>query len=91
MAFEVSVAIVIRNNESEGSLITVTETETLFVVGVPEDGSPEEKQRAVALGIFGQMELRVATMSEAVKDKTMEQVAAHTRQVKDGTHPLFSQ
>lgn len=89
MAFEVSVAIVLKENSGDGSIVAVMESETLFPPRAPIRASGQEQMAAVLGQLFAQGELRVSAMCDAVRDKAMEQLREHRARVESGEHPLM--
>jgi hypothetical protein len=89
--YEVSVAINVAENTQPGNLISVAESETILPVAVPAAATPSEQARLFMLSIHRQMELRVATMMEEVKERAIDQLQAHQRLIEDGTHSNFFQ
>jgi hypothetical protein len=88
MSMEVSIAVIIKENTSEGSLISVMESETLMPPRCMEDLSQDELAASIYDQMFQQAELRAAVMIEAVKEKVDDQLRAHREGVRAGTHPM---
>lgn len=87
MSYEVNIAVQVRDNGAEGSLIAVSDFETLFPV--PVDVADPGAVAKMWVAIFAQMELKLDTMSRAVTERAIQQVQHHSDLVKAGTHPVL--
>lgn len=89
MAWEVSIALVLRENGAEGTLITVTEVETVGPVPV-EVGEDAAAMRAVFLAAaFERARQVVERQQDSLRVKVAAQVNANVAQLEDGTHPML--
>jgi hypothetical protein len=81
---ELSVAIVVRENVAEGSLVTVQAVETLQ----PEPRLKRGQEDLPAT--FQQAEVKLALAVDEVRQKALDQLRAHRRLLEAGEHPMGS-
>lgn len=85
MAWEASIAIMLRENSEEGSYLSLSESQTLGAVPVHAG----DDLAAMLIGLFERTEVLIARLQDSLRIKTADQIQEHLDMLRDGTHPLL--